>query len=240
MIPAHVSEKQPLVYICEPEPTGALIECLTVKGFKVRSILLSSLAIDEIISNPPDVVLLDVHFPEDGGYEVCKRIRPHYDGLIFILGCNRDETAQLLAFEQGADDYVLCPASPLLLTAKIVAHLKRSYGHNGNSRQRKIQVGSLEVNMARREVSLSGQPIDMTTMQFELLRYLAERSGHVVARKELYEALHKEQFNEYDRSVDVYISRIRYLLGDNVDNPRYIKTIRGIGYQFVGYDSYSN
>ncbi len=212
---------------------------LKVKGFNVRSIQDSVLAVDQIISCPPDVVLLDVHFPELGGYEVCKRVRQKYNGLIFLQGCNKEETAQLLAFEQGADDYFLAPMSPVLLTAKIRSHLKRNSRREANNNGNKIQVGKLIVNMARREVFLAGHPIDLTTMQFELLRYLAERSGNVVARKELYEALHKEDFNEYDRSVDVYISRIRYLLGDDVGHPTYIKTVRGIGYQFVGYDNFA-
>jgi len=123
---------------------------------------------------------------------------------------------------------------PALLTARICAHLKRGRSRVDNANDRQIRVGDLVVDSTRREVSLSGRPIDLTTMQFELLWYLAKRSGRVVARQELYEALYREKYNGFDRSVDVYISRIRHQLGDNAENPHYVKTVRGVGYLFVG------
>ena len=86
-----------------------------------------------------------------------------------------------------------------------------------------------------RAVSLSGQPIDLTTMVFKLLSYLVKRSGRVVPREELYEVLYKEKYNGFDRSVDVYVSRIRQQLGDDAENPSYLKTIRGVGYLLVGH-----
>jgi DNA-binding winged helix-turn-helix (wHTH) protein len=116
-------------------------------------------------------------------------------------------------------------------------HLKRSRkvaGNNGSGRQ--IRVGQLMVDASLRTVSLAGKPIDLTTMQFELLWHLAKRSGRVVSRDELYDALYNEKYNGFDRSVDVYISRIRQQLMDDVDNPSFLKTIRGVGYLFVGHD----
>jgi DNA-binding response OmpR family regulator len=97
-------------------------------------------------------------------------------------------------------------------------------------------VGQLMVDASLRTVSLAGKPIDLTTMQFELLWHLAKRSGRVVSRDELYDALYNEKYNGFDRSVDVYISRIRQQLMDDVDNPSFLKTIRGVGYLFVGHD----
>jgi hypothetical protein len=125
-----------------------------------------------------------------------------------FLGSDHNEVAQLLAFERGADDYILTPISPALLAARIGAHLKRSQRAGGNA-DNQIRVGDLVVDAACREVFLAGQPIDLTTIQFELLWYLARRSGRVVSREELFEALYQVKYNGYDRSVDVYISRIR-------------------------------
>ncbi|BBO92763.1 response regulator transcription factor [Desulfosarcina ovata] len=229
------SEKRPTIFICEPDhgPTHPLVAYLTAKAYDVHCIPDSSQAVDEIVTRLPDLVLLDTHLPLAGGYEVCSMVRTNYSGPILFQGQEADEASQLLAFERGADDYITMPISPALLTARIRAHLKRSHGMASG---RQIRVGDLVVDAGLRAVSLDGQPIDLTTMQFELLWYLAKRSGRVVPREELYEALYNEKYNGFDRSVDVYISRIRHQLGDDADNPYYLKTVRGVGYLFAGHD----
>lgn len=230
--------KRPTIFVCEGDigPEHPLIAYLNTKDFNVHCITESGQAVDAIVTRVPDVVLLDAHLPVAGGFEVCSLIRSYYNGHILFKGRDRDEAAQLLAFERGADDYILMPISPALLTARINAHLKHSrHGPTGKASGRRIRVGALVVDAALRAVSLAGQPIDLTTMQFELLWYLIKRSGRVVPREELYEALYKQKYNGFDRSVDVYVSRIRQQLGDNADNPIYLKTVRGVGYLFVGH-----
>lgn len=162
--------------------------------------------------------------------------RPSAGGHFLFTGKDRDDASQLLAFERGADDYVQMPVSPALLTARINVHLKRGYSSAANGNSRQMRIGELVVDASLRTVSLGGRSIDLTTMQFELLWYLAKRSGRLVSRDELYEALYNEKYNGFDRSVDEYISRIRQQLSDSVDNPSFVKTIRGGGYLFVARD----
>ena len=237
-MPMVILKKRPAIFICEAEHGAAqgLADYLTSKDFTVRCIAESGQAVAQIVTHVPDVVLLDAHLPVAGGYEVCSAVRPSYNGHILFMGSDQDEAAQLLAFERGADDYILTPVSPALLAARIGAHLKRSQRVSGKANNHQVRVGELVVDAARREVFLAGHPIDLTTMQFELLWYLAKRSGRVVSREELYEALYKEKYNGFDRSVDVYVSRIRNQLGEDAEKPSYLKTVRDVGYLFVGHD----
>jgi DNA-binding response OmpR family regulator len=232
------SQKRFSVFLCGTNHSTShpLNGYLTSKGFSVHCISESRLAVDQIITSLPDVVLLDTQLPIAGGYEVCSMVRPFYNGLILIKGEDWDDAAQLLAFERGADDYIVLPISPVLIAAKISAHLKRVHGLVGRFNHCQIRVGKLIVDAARREVFLSGQPVTLTTMQFDLLWYLAKRSGRVVPRGELYESLYQEKYNGFDRSVDICISRIRQQLGDSPEKPTYLKTIRGVGYLFIGQD----
>lgn len=233
-----VIKKCPTIFICEAElvPAHPLVAYLTAKNFSVRCIPESSQAMDLIVTHAPDIVVLDTHLPVAGGYDVCGTVRPYYNGPILLQGRDRDEAAQLLAFDRGADDFIPKPVTPALVTARIRAHLKRSHGSVGQANGRQLRIGELVVDAAIRAASLAGHPIELTTMQFELLWYLVKRSGRVVPRQELYEALYKEKYNGFDRSVDVYVSRIRHQLGDNAENPSFLKTVRGVGYLFVDHD----
>lgn len=226
-------QSRPTVLVCQSDHDCAhsLVEYLGAKGFAVGFVSESDRAVDQIITQVPDVVLLDSRILPAGGYDVCREVRPYYNGPILFQGWEQDEAAQLLAFERGADEYIAMPASPMLLEAKINARLSR-----GKMSYHQVRIGQLLLDASRRVVVLAGQPVDLTTVQFDLLWYLAKRSGRVVSRQELYKALFREKYNGYERSVDVYISRIRNQLGDDPENPSYLKTVRGVGYLFVDAD----
>lgn len=232
-MPSVDFQSRPTVLLCQPDHDSAhaLVEYLEAKGFAAGFVSESDRAVDQIITRVPDVVLLDSRILPAGGYDVCREVRPYYTGFILFQGWEQDEAAQLLAFERGADDYIAMPASPALLSARIRAHLSR-----GRASHHQVRIGQLVVDASRREVVLADQPLDLTTLQFDLLWYLAKRSGRVVSRQELYEALFHEKYNGFERSVDLYISRIRNQLGDDPENPSYLKTVRGVGYLFVGAD----
>ena len=235
MPPMVIQQKRATLFLCDV--AGSTVRSteayLTAKNFAVRCISDSHQAIEQIVTHVPDLVLINASLPVAGGYEVCAAVRPYYAGPILILGREADEAFQLLAFERGADDYVMLPASPVLLAARIKAHLKRGIGMVQKPSDRHLKVGDLFINATRREVFLGGQPVDLTTIQFDLLWYMAKRSGRVVPREELYTALFQEDYNGFDRSVDVYISRIRNRLGDKAESPSFLKTVRGVGYLFV-------
>jgi DNA-binding response OmpR family regulator len=222
---------RPTVLLCQPDHDFAhsLVEYLGAKGYAAGLVSESNQSIDQIIIQMPDVVLLDSRILPSGGYDVCREVRPYYTGSILFQGWEQGEAVQLLALERGADEYITMPASPTLLEAKINARLRRD-----RMSYHQVRIGQLMVDASRREVVLANQHVDLTKVQFDLLWYLAKRSGRVVSRQELYEALFHEKYNRFDRSVDVYISRIRSQLGDDPENPNYLKTVRGVGYLFVG------
>lgn len=225
----------PTIFLCAPvEATPhAMVTYLDENNFKVHIITDCAEAETAIVTSVPDVVVLDIDLPSIGGFDVCDKIRPYYRGLIFIQGYTRNEAVQLLAFDRGADDYVTLPLSPALFAARINARLRRERGLNSHTCNLQIKSGKLAIDATRREVTLAGKSIELTSLQFELLWYLAKRSGRVVPRKELYEAIYQTTYNNYDRSVDVQISRIRQHLGDPPDTPTYLKTVRGVGYLFI-------
>lgn len=229
-------KERPTVFLCEPGQADAdtMNGYLVDSGFDVRLVTHCNDAMDTIVKGVPDVVVLDVGLPDVGGYEVCRKVRPYYRGLIIIKGHERGESAQLLAFDRGADDYVVMPVSPALLSARIHAHLRRESGMADNAAALQIRAGELIIDATSREVLLGAKHLELTALQFELLWYLAGRSGRVVPREELYEAIYQTKYNGFDRSVDVQISRIRRHLGESPDNPTYLKTVRGVGYLFVG------
>ncbi len=231
---------RPTVLLCEPgqDNTDQLNGYLINRGFEVRLVTHCDAAMDAIITSVPDVVVLDVGLPDAGGYEVCRKVRPYYRGLIIIKGHDREETAQLLAFDRGADDYVVTPVSPALLSARINAHLRREGGMIGDTSALQIRCGELMIDATCREVQLGAKSVELTTLQFELLWYLAKRSGRVVPREELYKSVYQTEYNGFDRSVDIQISRIRRHLGECPDTPTYLKTVRGVGYIFIGRSLY--
>jgi DNA-binding response OmpR family regulator len=233
-----IMKTRPDIFICDSndETTLPLVNYLENEGFSTRCIVESGEAVHQILNHMPSLVLLDTQLPVSGGFDVCRTIRPYFTGPIIFHSQHDDEAVQLLAFERGADDFIVKPFSLPIMAARINAHLKRMRNPNGIRNELMVKSGELTVDAARREVSLSEDPVDLTSIQFELLWYLANRSGRVVPREELYEALYHKKYNGFDRSVDVYVSRIRQRLNDNTDNPRFVKTIRGVGYLFVMYD----
>lgn len=233
-----IMKKRPNIFICDSDGTSTmpLVDYLKSEGYSVKCIMESTTAVDQILNIMPSLVLLDTQLPVAGGFDVCRAVRPYFSGPILFHSKHDDEAAQLLAFERGADDFVVKPISPPIMAARISAHLKRTRNPAGTHNELLVKSGELTIDAARREVSLSGKPVDLTSIQFELLWYLVNRSGRVVSRDELYNALYHEKYNGFDRSVDVYVSRIRQQLNDNADSPRFVKTVRGVGYLFVNHE----
>ena len=182
----------------------------------------------------PDLVVLDIMLPGGDGFEVCRQVRPQYAGPILILTARDDNLDEILGLELGADDFVTKPVNPRLLLARIRALLRRSQRKNAPSKTGKVSVGELTVDGSRREAEIDGSQVELTTIEFDLLSYLTSRAGEVVSRQEIYQALFRYDYDGLDRSVDVYISRLRQKLGDTPGAPHYIKTVRGVGYLMAG------
>jgi two-component system response regulator RstA len=179
-----------------------------------------------------DVVLLDVMLPRMSGIQVCQRLREHSDVPVIMITARGEEADRVLGLELGADDYIPKPFSPRELLARIRALVRRARGRAGPSR-RTVVVADLELDPGARTALLAGAALDLTAYEFSLLYVLAERAGRVLSREQLMDLAGGNAEEAFDRSIDVHISRLRHKLGDDSRRPRRIKTVRGVGYQYV-------
>lgn len=187
-----------------------------------------------IVNENPDLVVLDIMLPGMDGFEVCRTVRPKYSGPILIMTARDDDMDEVLGLEMGADDFVTKPVQPRVLMAHIRALLRRLRTLPPQEKSSRITLGDLVVDASRREVRLKGQYVDLTTVEFDLLWYLVNRAGESISRQDIYQTLFHYDYDGMDRSVDVYISRIRNKLGDDPSATHYIKTVRGVGYLMAG------
>lgn len=187
---------------------------------------------DRILTSPPDLIILDIMLPGMNGYTVCQEVRPKYNGPILFLTARDDELDEILGLEMGGDDYVTKPVRPQLLLARVRALLRRAVKRPTVSKR--VVVGDLMVDANRREVRLGERIVELTTYEFDLLYYLANRASEVVSRQDIYQALFNYDYDGIDRSVDVYISRLRQKFGGDNSTSVSIKTVRGVGYLLSG------
>ncbi|GAA62107.1 two-component system, OmpR family, response regulator RstA [Pseudoalteromonas sp. BSi20652] len=190
---------------------------------------------DEVFSylenNTPDLMILDVMLPGKDGFSVCRQVRDKFTLPILMLTAKGEDFDQVLGLELGADDYVVKPAEPRVLLARISALLRR--GQPNIKASEELQFGDLVIEKTSRIVKLSESEIVLTSHEFELLWLLASNAGEVLSRDHVHQHMIGRQYDGLDRTVDVRISRIRKKLGDNSDKPYRIKTVWGQGYLFV-------
>jgi DNA-binding response OmpR family regulator len=180
-----------------------------------------------------DVVLLDVMLPGVDGFEVCRRLRaaPEWAALpVLMLTARGDDVDKIVGLELGADDYLAKPFNPRELLARIRAFFRRGTG--GAARLR-FSAGGLAIDYDAREVTLDGRRVVLTHHEFELLAALARAGGRVLSREQLMDALRGQEYEAFDRSIDVHVSKLRAKLEKDPKAPRYIKTVRGVGYALV-------
>ncbi|WP_028304179.1 winged helix-turn-helix domain-containing protein [Oceanospirillum maris] len=195
-------------------------------------------AVDRILNEKPDLVILDVMLPGEDGLGVCRRVRPEFSGPILMLTARTDDMDQVVGLEMGADDYISKPVRPRVLLARVRALLRRVINAGDNtelqsSDDSRLQFGNLVVDNAMREAWLAAESIDLTSAEFDLLWLLASNAGRVLTREEIFTALRGIEYDGQDRSIDVRVSRIRPKVGDDPMHPRRIKTVRSKGYLFV-------
>ncbi|MBS2031287.1 MAG: response regulator transcription factor [Deltaproteobacteria bacterium] len=175
-----------------------------------------------------DAVLLDVMMPGMTGLEVIKRIRAKWTTTpVIMLTAKGDETDRVVGLELGADDYVQKPFSPRELLARLRAVIRRAQPQAVAER---LQVGPVQVDVATREASVDGKPVELTGLEFDILLALVRRAGRVIPREALLSEAGRSDVVVGERTVDVHISHLRQKLGDDPREPRLIKTVRGVGY----------
>lgn len=191
--------------------------------------------IDEVSRTIPDLIILDIMLPGKDGFKLCQELRNIYDGPIIFLTAKDDDISQVLGLEMGADDYIAKPVEPRVLLARINALLRRVNPTVTNNHQDSdlMVFGKLQLNQSTRNVSLYGDPINLTSHEFDMLWLLAKNASKVVSRETLYKEIIGREYDGLDRSADVRISRLRKKLNDDAKSPFRIKTIWGKGFFFV-------
>ena len=196
-----------------------------------------------ILSDNPELVILDVMLPGKDGFEVCRAVRDRYKGVILMLTARDEDLDQILGLELGADDYISKPVQPRLLLARIKALLRRTPAtppsngeHAATGSAAEMAFGSFRISQVTRSTHLGKDNIELTTAEFDLLWLLACHAGSVLSRDDLLQQLRGIGFDGLDRSIDARISRLRRKLGDDPENPTRIKTVRGKGYLFSKHD----
>ena len=226
-----------IIIIDDDEKLGQLLtQYLERYDMEVYAEITPSRGLKLIKKVKPNLLILDVMLPEKDGFEVCREIRAKssiYGQLpILMLTAHAEVTDRIVGLELGADDYLPKPFEPRELVARINNILRRS-GEDDGKREIKPMNG-LEVEISRREVRLDGKPLDLTTMEYELLVLFMQFPNKTFTRDELMNRLRGIDAELFSRAVDTLVSRLRNKLKDTSKAPRFIKTIWGRGYTFVG------
>ena len=179
----------------------------------------------------PDLIVLDLMLPGMDGLDVCRRLRQVSGVPIIMLTARVEEADRVVGLELGADDYVTKPFSPRELVARVRSTLRRASGQVGPAAL--IRAGDVELDTDSLVVSVGGEPVDLTSTEFQLLATLARQPGRIFSREQLLEALHGVAFEGYDRSIDSHVKNIRRKIEPDPRQPRYIQTVYGVGYRFA-------
>ena len=182
----------------------------------------------------PDLIVLDLMLPGLDGIQVCRTLRTESEVPIIMLTAKTAEEDKLVGLNVGADDYVTKPFSPRELAARVRAVLRRLPEEALQRGPTEVSHGELTVNFLKHEASLAGKPLKLSPIEFRLLGVLAREPGRVFSRPQLIDKVFGYDFEGFDRTVDVHILNLRRKLEPDPNHPRYIKTVYGAGYKFVG------
>ena len=232
----------PKILIVEDDPAvrGVVELALEREGMRTLAVADGEEALKRLGSSDQDIdlVVLDVMLPGMDGVSVCREIRASAVGSdvpIIMLTARDDETSVLIGLEIGADDYVTKPFSPRQLVSRIRAHLRRRRldAVAATGEQRKLEFPGLEVDLLRRQVLVWGTPVDLTAKEYEVLVLLASHPGWVYDREQIMRHLWDGDFFGEARAADVHVQHIRKKIESDPKNPRYVQTVRGMGYKFA-------
>ena len=215
------------------EDEGSIIDLVTAylrqEGFEVHAATDGPSGLKAAQDLKPDLIVLDVMLPGMDGIELLTRLRRDSDVYVILLTAKSDETDKIVGLSVGADDYLTKPFSPRELVARIKAALRRLRGAVGSSEAAILAFRHVRIDLGRRQVWVDETPVELTAIEFELLRTLAQHNGMVLSREQLLQQVWGYSYYGEDRVVDVHIGHIRQKLGDG----QYIATVRGVGYRFV-------
>jgi DNA-binding response OmpR family regulator len=207
-----------------------VVDYLGEAGFRMTRAATGAAAMQLAAAESFDAIILDLMLPDADGLDLCRALRTKSDIPVLMLTARGDPLDRVVGLEIGADDYLPKPFEPRELLARLRAILRR---RNGAGNSQVLHFGRLEIDKGAREVRLDGQRKSLTGHQFAILLALAERAGRVLSREALMDLTRGESLEDFDRSIDVHISRLRAAIEDDPKRPRRILTLRGAGYLFA-------
>lgn len=221
-----MSTEKGTIVVVDDEPNIADLVGMYLEreGFRVLKAPTGEAGLDAFNTHRPRLVVLDVGLPDIDGLEVCKRIRLGSQVPVIFLTARDSEVDRVLGLELGADDYLTKPFSPAELVARVRAVLRRT---DGAPAPEVVQAGGATIDTGRREVRVDDDVVELTTKEFELLRFLAERPGLALSRQQILDGVWGFDWFGDARTVDVHIAQVRKKVGDALE----ITTVRGVGYR---------
>tara|TARA_B100001142_G_scaffold318126_1_gene359892 strand:+ start:377 stop:1069 length:693 start_codon:yes stop_codon:yes gene_type:complete len=223
--------KKILIIDDDKKLTDLLEEFLGENNFKTKSIHESVNSLNEVDVFSPDLIILDITLPEMDGFQVLRSIRKEHETPVIMLTARGEISDRVVGLDLGADDYMPKPFEPRELLARINSILRRV--NEPSSLIDILEFEGLHIDKMKQEVVLDGAPVHLSTTEFEALVLIAEHAGETLDREFLVENLRGIQWQSFDRSIDVLVSRLRNKLGETPERTRFIKTVHGVGYIFI-------
>lgn len=215
---------------------SAMLRSLADRGHAVHAVGTALDALRRVAAQAPDLVVLDLGLPDLDGADALRMLRGITDIPIIIATCRDDEQSVVRLLRAGADDYMVKPFTGAHLDARITTVLRR-IGRATRMEQPVVhEVGGLRVDVGERTAYLDGVPLSLTRKEFDLLAYLAARPGRVVSRRELLEEVWRQPSIGEDQTIDVHLYWLRRKMGESAAKPRYLHTVRGVGFRLVAPD----
>lgn len=216
----------------------SLKRLLTGQGFEVRTQSTAEDGLQSIISETPDLMILDLGLPGVDGISFCRQIRTKWKFPVLMLTARTDAMDKVIGLEVGADDYLTKPFEPSELLARVRAQLRRNreYHEAVAPKPKVVQVGKLQIDVESREARFAGKPLELTVKEYELLLYMAQNVGRALSREMLFEEVWGFEIDFNSNSLDVFVYRLRQKLESEHGAPRYIFTQRGFGYKLQAPD----
>ena len=212
--------------------TELLIEFLSSYKYNIVAQHTPEKGLEHLEKKGADAIILDIMLPGMDGFQVLRKIRENLSTPIIMLTARGEVTDRIVGLELGADDYLPKPFEPRELLARIQSLLRRT--HSSAAIVEKVRFKGLAIDKNKEEVLLDNEPVSLSTTEYDALRLFIEHSSETLDREFLVENLRGISWQSYDRSVDVLVSRLRGKLGETPDKIRFIKTIHGVGYKFIG------
>lgn len=226
----------PILIVEDDKKTASLVALyLEKEGFKTIHAFDGQEALELVKRHHLDFVILDLMLPKVDGWEICREIRNSSNVPILILTAREEEMDRVLGLSLGADDYVVKPFSPRELVARVKAILRRTRPEPSTGKGL-LSHGGLVLDLEKRKVTLNDRPISLTSFEFMLLQALMASPGRVFSRDELLDCLYPRGEVVVDRVIDVHIGKLRQKIEPDLSKPRYILTVRGVGYQLAEDD----